>query len=279
MSAQHPRISPFLRVYGTGLVSSLDGVPDMARTASRLSTLTIPPSATADITQLQDLIPPHALRRIPHYARMGMAAAKQALQALPAHVKQSDLGLIIATAHAGQKMGLDFMDSIIDGGPRLSSPTAFTHAVNNMGAGLISLYFGIQGPCCTITQFSLSFAGALQAASIMLYCAHAPLVLLGCIDERDARFISTCAAHAGHVDEGAAFFLLGKADGTRPEVAVSWGASAPQDDVSPSPNDACEISSLALAINTLSALQTQSAARLAFTSSAYGRQAVIHVHV
>lgn len=143
-----------------------------------------------DWNPVQDLVtyfPRGSLRRIPTYARMGLQSAVMALIEAEAFPCPEDTGLVIGSFFGCQKTSCDFMDSILDDGPRLSSPLAFSHAVNNMAAGLISLMLKIKGPCFTINDQELSFAGALQVGITMLKsrrCAH---MLVGALDESDAR--------------------------------------------------------------------------------------------
>ncbi len=280
------RPSSRMRVYGTGLAHSLGNLEQFYQAVdhfqSGAATQDFPP---ADTSCLRTSFTANTLRRIPHYARMGLAAALDALKTMPPQIAQENVGLVIATAHAGQKSGLDFMDSILDNGPQLSSPTAFSCAVNNMGAGLISLHLNLQGPCCTVTQFELSFAGALQAASILLSSGQAPLVLLGCMDEQDTRFTILCAEHTGSAkqnarSEGAAFFLLGKSDGIPPELSVTWNAPVSTAEPSPSQPEAYGITPISAALDTLLALHAPFTPlqSISCTSTATHQQAVIHVH-
>ncbi|MBO4511354.1 MAG: beta-ketoacyl synthase chain length factor [Victivallales bacterium] len=285
MSTDSFRTSPRMRVYGTGLAHSLGNLEQFYQAVDHFQpTPGMQNFPSADTSCLRASFTANTLRRIPHYARMGLAAALDALKALPSQVAQKDVGLVIATAHAGQKNGLDFMDSILDNGPRLSSPTAFSHAVNNMGTGLISLYLNLQGPCCTVTQFELSFAGALQAAGALLYGNQAPLVLLGCMDELDTRFTKVCSAYLGTApqtrSEGAAFFLLGKSDGIPPELSVDWNASVPNAKPTPLQSKAYGITPISASLDTLLALHApfMPLQSISCTSTATHQQAVIHVH-
>ena len=122
-------------------------------------------------------------------------------------------------------MSMDFMDSILDNGPQLSSPTAFSHAVNNVGAGLLSLLLGIRGPCCTLSQFGLSFAGALTAAETLLASGRVEHVLAGAVDELDKRFSRCCPQQ--HVPglvptQGAVFFCLTSRRPAAASLRVLW---------------------------------------------------------
>ncbi len=186
-----------------------------------------------DNAKLSALFPNAPLRRIPRYARMGLLACAQALTNIPAEQRTS-LGLVVGTAYAGMGMSMDFMDSILDAEPRLSSPTAFSHAVNNMGAGLLSLYLGLQGPCHTATQFALSFAAAIQAAATLIYANRAEYVLVGCMDETDARFHKFSPKNT--LFEGAIFFLVGKEDANHPKISIDWDEFSPENLINNQPH-------------------------------------------
>ena len=126
-----------LSVAGTGLVHSLGGKDALAAVQQGET----PVFSSPDVSSLAALLPGVSLRRIPRYARMALLAAVQALD--EANWRQKEVlhntALVFGTAYSSSQMSMDFMDSILDNGPQLSSPTAFSHAVNNMGAGLLSL--------------------------------------------------------------------------------------------------------------------------------------------
>ncbi len=209
----------YLSVLGAGAIHNINDIYNIQNP---------PPSVlgTEENAKLSQLFPRAPLRRIPRYARMGLLACAAALQGKE-DLPHESMGLVVGTAYAGIKMSMDFMDSILDAEPRLSSPTAFSHAVNNMGAGLLSLYLGLQGPCHTVTQFSLSFAGAIQAASNIIYSKRAAYVLVGCMDESDERFSKICPDKG--LFEGAVFFLVGKAETSLPKIAVSFNDQISQE--------------------------------------------------
>ena len=157
---------------------------------------------------------------------MALLAAVQALDASGWRQKEvlHRAALVFGTAYSSSQMSMDFMDSILDNGPHLSSPTAFSHAVNNMGTGLLSLLLGIEGPCFTISQFELSFAGAISTATALLNAGRAERVLLCAVDESDSRFFHCCPQYlqGEHpLTEGAVALCL-----TRAAAAPSVGASS-----------------------------------------------------
>lgn len=227
-------------ILGLGLIHSI-GNSEMffSQYKSEIKESNFAGFAAIDVSILPNMLPNVSLRRVPKYAKMGLIAALNALaslnpaaqgalknEAFQASDPASNMGLVVGSAFSGAQMNIDFMDSILDNSPHLSSPTAFSHAVNNMGAGLLSLFLNIRGGCQTITQFNLSFAGALQTALILLHSNKNEYVLLGAIDETDSRFTNTCSQYLQNtpypLTEGAVFFLLGKNVPNTPKLSISW---------------------------------------------------------
>lgn len=213
-----------LSVAGTGLVHSIGGKDALAAIQQGQA----PAISAPDISSLAALLPGVSLRRIPRYARMALLACVQALDAAGWRQKEvlHRTALVFGTAYSSSQMSMDFMDSILDNGPHLSSPTAFSHAVNNMGAGLLSLMLGIEGPCFTISQFELSFAGAVSTAAALLCAGRAERVLLCAVDETDSRFSRCCPEYLSSKHpqtEGAVALCLVRQAAGAPSLRVRWG--------------------------------------------------------
>lgn len=213
-----------ISVTGTGLVHSLGGKDAL----TALPQGHTPAFSNPDVSSLAALLPGVSLRRIPRYARMALLAAIQALDEAGWRQKEvlRNTALVFGTAYSSSQMNMDFMDSILDNGPHLSSPTAFSHAVNNMGAGLLSLLLGIEGPCFTISQFELSFAGAVCTATALLNAARVERVLLCAVDESDSRFFHCCPQYLQGEHprtEGAVALCLTGDMGGAPSLQVRWG--------------------------------------------------------
>lgn len=228
---------PFLSVTGVGVVHSTGGkdsieiVKDMPWPHASPAFSEPADKVRPDIARLAAYLPAKKLRRVPFYARMALLAAFDALQqaGLSHEAMESRMALVLGTAFSCVQMNMDFMDSIIDNGPQLSSPTAFSHAVNNVGTGLLSLLLGIRGPCFTVSQFELSFAGALTTATALLSSQRADVVLLGVVDEVDSRFSACCPQlfrDGLPLTEGAAFFCLKCETPGLPRLRTLWGADA-----------------------------------------------------
>lgn len=216
--------SATLSVAGTGLVHGIGGKDALAAIQQGQA----PAISAPDISSLAALLPGVSLRRIPRYARMALLAAVQALDGAGWRQKEvlHRTALVFGTAYSSSQMSMDFMDSILDNGPHLSSPTAFSHAVNNMGAGLLSLLLGMEGPCFTISQFELSFAGAVSTAAALLGAGRAERVLLCAVDETDSRFSHCCPEYLSSKHpqtEGAVALCLVREAAGAPSLRVRWG--------------------------------------------------------
>ncbi|MCR5258849.1 MAG: beta-ketoacyl synthase chain length factor [Desulfovibrio sp.] len=221
-----------LSVLGTGAVHSLGqlaGLLDLRlRDAAWATSQEIPGT---DTSQLAQIFPKLSLRRVPRAARTCLLATGLALQdasICPEVLKiPGRTGIFVGTAFSSATTSMDFMDSILDGGPKLSSPTAFSHSVSNVEAGMLSLLLGIQGPCMTVTQFALSFAGALASAQAQLNSGRIDLALCGAMEERDARFADVCSATnysaQAPVADGAVFFVLARHKPGTPCLASGFG--------------------------------------------------------
>lgn len=136
---------------------------------------------------LESHFKPRVLRRMPLYIRSGLAAATSALQQAHLFPCPPDMALIIGSAYSCQETAFDFMDSIIRDGAQYASPLSFSHSVNNVASGLISMCLGIQGSCYMLNNQAESFCDALQLALCLLKSGRNELILAGYMEEDDAR--------------------------------------------------------------------------------------------
>lgn len=105
------------------------------------------------------------LRRMETIAKNALFCSCRALEAagLDIHAPK-DAGLSVAVGAGSLESTCKFMDSIIDDGDELSSPTAFAGSVHNSTGLTLSVFLHLNGPCVTTGQFDFSFAGALLTA-------------------------------------------------------------------------------------------------------------------
>ncbi|MCD4677910.1 MAG: beta-ketoacyl synthase chain length factor [Desulfobacula sp.] len=171
-----------------------------------------------DTSHLADFLPKRSLRRIDHFSRMALLAAGRAIKDTdPLLFSKDDTGIILATGFGALKTTFAFLDSYIEKGDKLASPTHFSNSVHNAAAAYISICYGIKGPNLTVSQFDMSFFSALITAGAWLEIEKTDAVLLGtsdafcdvlgyCMD----KFAGTKGKHGYSFGEGAAFFLLAR---------------------------------------------------------------------
>jgi len=142
------------------------------------------PFYRTDTTRLNEFIPRTNLRRVDHYARMGLLAASLALKdSGEVKIRRSRLGIVVATGYGASATTSAFLDSFINEGDTFPSPTHFSNSVHNAAAAHISIFLKASGPCLTVSQFELSLASALLTAMTWLEERRVDFVLLGSVDE------------------------------------------------------------------------------------------------
>lgn len=105
------------------------------------------------------------LRRMENMAKNVLFCAYQALeQAQLSLIDSKEMGLSVAVGAGSLENTCKFMNSILDDGDELSSPTAFAGSVHNSTGLALSMFLRITGPCVTTGQFESSFPAALVNA-------------------------------------------------------------------------------------------------------------------
>ena len=165
---------------------------------------------------LAELLPGQSLRRIPMPIKRALHTASLALHfaGMPPvfnEEKSGRCGLFIASSHGAVLSSFQFNDSILDDGPQLASPTAFSYSVNNIFSGVVSNILNIQGPSLGISQFGLSLPGAFAAAWAAINDEKIDYALVGQVEENSP--LLQAAYHSFQADlapnsQGEAFFYL-----------------------------------------------------------------------
>jgi 3-oxoacyl-[acyl-carrier-protein] synthase II len=194
------------------------------------------PVYLADTSRLENYINRRALRRVYHYSKMALLGAYLAFQdAGKLDGDRSRVGIIVASGYGPSRTTLGFLDTFINDGDSLSSPTYFSNSVQNAAVANISMLMNITGPGLTVSQFEMSVPSALIAAKNWLEEDRVDAVLLGAVDEyhdvlgyfwhRYHGELATADHEIRPFDfdrqtaipgEGAAFFLLTRADDESP---------------------------------------------------------------
>ena len=109
------------------------------------------------------------LRRAEPISKNVLLCALRALQQaqVPPSARE-DMGISLAMGAGALGSTIKFMDSIIEDGDELSSPTAFASSVHNSTALMLSMFLQMHGPCVVTGQLDASFAGALVTAQQFL---------------------------------------------------------------------------------------------------------------
>ncbi len=187
-----------------------------------------PGETRVDTAPLAEIENPRTLRRMAHFCRLALLAAHRCLAAAP-DTERSGLGLVIATGYGPARTSFDYTDSILEFGPHLASPTAFSTSVHNIAASSVSLQLGLTGPVHTVSQGESSMIAALDIASGWLAEGRVSSVLLGALDEYDADLEAMLAAAGGIARprpvDGALFLLLA-AKATHGTALTAWGMGA-----------------------------------------------------
>lgn len=173
----------------------------------------------AALRELAGLLPGTSLRRVPRPAKIALRAALDA-----ADLSSGPGALIISTAYGSAANTFEFLDSIIQDGAGLASPTAFSHSVTNMIAAFVSQGLRVTGPNLTVTQPSLT--PALEAASALLASGQAASVLWGTVSERSATMAEVekrSGLAQNFLTDGAVFFQLALPNPNRQETRLEFG--------------------------------------------------------
>lgn len=242
---------PRLGIWGTGTVGAFGaGVGALRRglagSCSEPRRVPLPAEGRSEMISvyvcetpgLEAFVPRKTLRRFDHFSRLAILGAALALEDAAARAgEQSDLGVVIATGYGVTPTNFAFLDSFLEGGDPLSSPTLFSHSVHNAGAGNISIALGCAGPNLTVSQFEMSVFSALLTAARWIAEGRVDRILFGALDVycqaqgySRRRFFGpegdeplrplALDRHTAVPGEGAAFFLLAP----DPERSAPYGA-------------------------------------------------------
>lgn len=240
------RITIPLAVQGLGVVGGFGlGWDELRQTLAGAKPLEIPllahqgahgpeslPVMRADVEALERFVSKRALRRIDRFSRLALLGACLALEdaGLSKTALAERTGVVVATGYGAAATTFAFLDSAIHDGDACSSPTHFSNSVHNAAAAHISILLKITGPCLTVTQFESSVASGLLTAGQWLAENRVDRILFGAVDEYCpvrgycwSRFFGPgdgqpmlpldVERQTAVMGEGAAFFVLARADG------------------------------------------------------------------
>ena len=227
--------------------------PDPAPVASGSSAeVSAVPAFTAKTGLLDQLIPPRALRRVDHYARMAILASALALEdaGMGSGVPENT-GLIVATGMGPTANTLDLQPADLAAADLALSPILFSNSVQNAAAAYIAMLLKLRGPSLSLNQYEMAVPLAFQTAIDWLEEGRTETVLVGSIDSfskalheasLNCRGLNNADSGQGAavpIGEGSAFFILtrsGAQDIRQPFVHQVHVGGASRPDGPPIPN-------------------------------------------
>ena len=141
------------------------------------------PIFRASTKTLTKFIKVRELRRLDHFSRMALLGSCLACEDSGQELIGERTGLIIASAYGASATTFSFLDSVIEDGDALASPTLFSNSVHNAAAAHIAKHLKITGPNLSLTQGRLSVPMALLTAAQWLEEGRVDTVLCGAVDE------------------------------------------------------------------------------------------------
>ncbi|MBN2809430.1 MAG: beta-ketoacyl synthase chain length factor [Deltaproteobacteria bacterium] len=141
------------------------------------------PVFRAATDDLKTRIPNRNRRRLDHFSQLALLGACLACEDSGSPLNGARTGLIIASAYGATATTFSFLDSLIDDGDLLASPTLFANSVHNAAAAHIAAHLQITGPSLSLTQGQLSLPMALLTAAQWLADGRADTILCGVVEE------------------------------------------------------------------------------------------------
>ena len=152
----------------------------------------------------RDYIPAMKLRRMNALSRLGVAAAKLAIEDCGGAVGQST-GVAIGTAFGPVQTSVDYMQEYVEKGAALAPPQLFAESVANAPGSHIAIEWDLRGFNVTITQReSSALAAAMYAASQVLK-GSAEAALIGGVEETNEMLFSVLDRIGALADEAKPF--------------------------------------------------------------------------
>ncbi|WP_158605922.1 beta-ketoacyl synthase chain length factor [Taibaiella sp. KBW10] len=155
-------------------------------------------------------IPPMQLRRMSKGLRMGLTAAKSAIN--DAGVAAEDLSAItVGTAYGMLRDSETFLGNMVRQNETMLNPTAFIQSTHNTIAGAIALSIQCNVHNMTFVHKAQSFESALLDADMKLKEHPAKKVVLGAVDEKNdtLEWLLKGLRQGIEIGEGASFMVMG----------------------------------------------------------------------
>jgi 3-oxoacyl-(acyl-carrier-protein) synthase len=130
----------------------------------------------------RDFIAPMKMRRMNALSRLGVAAAKLAIEDSGATLS-ADTGVAIGTAFGPVQTSVDYLEEYLEKGASLAPPQLFAESVANAPGSHIAIEHGLRGFNVTITQRESSAMAAAMYAASQIVKGTVSAALIGGVDD------------------------------------------------------------------------------------------------
>lgn len=187
----------------------------------------------------RDFIPPMKMRRMNALSRLGVAAAKLAIDDCGAALPENT-GVAVGTAFGPVQTSVDYLEEYLQKGASLAPPQLFAESVANAPGSHIAIEHGLRGFNITITQRESSALAAAMYAATQLVKGTVAAALIGGVEEANEVLFSVldrigALAHANGdgmiLGEGGAVLVAGA--GTRKPYGWLAGFGIARDTTAP----------------------------------------------
>lgn len=188
----------------------------------------------------KDFIAPMKMRRMNALSRLGVAAAKLAIEDCGGPLTP-ETGVAIGTAFGPVQTSVEYMQEYVEKGAALAPPQLFAESVANAPGSHIAIEWGLRGFNVTITQRESSALAAAMYAATQIVKGSAAAALIGGVEEANEMLFSVldrigALAHDGRADgitlgEGGAMLVANA--GTRKPYGWLAGFGIARDTTAP----------------------------------------------
>ncbi len=137
----------------------------------------------------KEFIPAMKMRRMNGLSRLGVAAAKLAIEDCGAALSP-ETGVAIGTAFGPVQTSVEYMQEYVEKGAALAPPQLFAESVANAPGSHIAIEWGLRGFNVTITQRESSALAAAMYAATQLAKRSAKAALIGGVEEANEMLFS-----------------------------------------------------------------------------------------
>lgn len=137
----------------------------------------------------RDFILPMKMRRMNGLSRLGVAAAKLAIEDCGV-TPDANTGVAIGTAFGPVQTSVEYMKEYVEKGAALAPPQLFAESVANAPGSHIAIEWGLQGFNVTFTQRESSALAAAMYASAQLVKGSVGMALIGGVEEANEMLFS-----------------------------------------------------------------------------------------